>query len=353
MDKVLQDIKRSVTLMINEREQKGRTHIMYPNDLWSKWMSFLSFIFEFSPEMLKNIRLHTGLGYFLGKPWTTEFWENKEYKCGLRDYEQLTVVKDYSRLIRGIPEKYWCSEIIASELVEEICTQFKGRNINGDICRAQATMSNLFIAKVFSKFLNDGSIILEIGQGYGQLGNQLSSMVNCRVVCIDQPEILYWCAVFTHVCRPGTNIYVYSPDKQNVNICDIVTKYDFVLLPAYRADLIYDMDVDLVINENSFGEMTEKQVSYYLDIVKQASKMLYSNNYEKQFMNRNLASVGDMLSRIFLVSPTKEQYAEYYGQDPSPHRKYIYFCYNDKADYEVVDILSLRGLDGGRMLKTH
>lgn len=350
MDKVLQDIRRSVNLMINERAEE-EAHIMHPSALWSKWMSFLSFIFEFSPKALEDIRLHTGFGYFIGKPWVAEYWENKEYECGLRDYEQLTIVKDYSRLIEGIPEKYWCSEIITSELVEEICTQFKGHNINGDICRTQATVSNLFTAKVFSKFLNSNSIILEIGPGYGQLVNQLSSMVNCKVICIDQPEILYWCAVFTHICRPDINIYLYNPEKNIVQIHDIIAQYDFILLPAYRADLICDAEIDLAINENSLGEMTKEQFSYYIDIIKQSSKILYSNNYEKQFMNRNLASVSDVLSKAFLASPTKQQYAEYYRQYPSPHKKYIYFCYTDKADYEAVDIFSLHGLSGGRMLK--
>ena len=68
---------------------------------------------------------------------------------------------------------------------------------------------------------------------------------------------------------------------------------------------------DVLININSFCEMTENQVKFYLDSQRISWGLLYSNNRNRQFMNRDLATpLIELLEKRGVVWPSQNDYRE-------------------------------------------
>jgi len=216
---------------------------------------------------------------------------------------------------------------------EWISIFYRDKYITEDVLRAQSAVSNLFqIRNLFSS-------CIEIGAGYGSLANHLLKLFQIKkYFIIDHPEILYWSIVWTSLVCPNKKILLF-----NGNNVDKFKDADVIFIPPFLIDTL-KFDIDLVINENSFCEMTQEQVEYYLDNKNINFKILYSNNRDRQLMNNELHSLNSILSSRYILTPPIDFYNEKYRNKYNKHNcKYIYFC-NKIISLETVDPSKLCGL---------
>jgi putative sugar O-methyltransferase len=324
-------IKKEILDLIRLRDTKFSQHITSPSKFWRGQIEKLSFIFDFSEISLKDIRLHTGFGFFIGSSWTTCYYEAQEILRGLKDIESSKYLKDYKNLTENLPIKFHCSELDHNK--EWISLPYKGKYITEDVLRAQSTVSNLFqIRNLFSS-------CMEIGAGYGSLANHLLRLFQIKKYFItDHPEILYWSILWTSFVSPDKKILLFNGN--NVDKCKDA---DVIFIPPFLMDT-FEVDVDLVINENSFCEMTQEQVEYYLDNKNINFKLLYSNNRDRQFMNNELHSLNSILSSRYILTPSLDFYNEKYNKEHNKHNcKHIYFC-SKNISLETVEPSKLCGL---------
>jgi len=314
--KDINDIKEVIKDLIQIRNASYSDHVTKPSKIWSQWLSMLSFVTELSEDSLEKIRLHTGFGFFLGSNWSTCYYEKNEIEIGLKNSGDSKYINDYIQLTKGIPEKFHCSEIDKNR--ELISIQYNGKYINEDVLRFQSTISNL-------SNLKERKIkrYLEIGAGYGGLCNQFSKIFRPeQSIVIDHPEVLFWSAVYTFVNNPTASIEIVTSEDT------IISESDFVFVPAFLTDVLKDEKVDLLVNENSFCEMMEEQVEYYLKTLSYG--LLYSNNRNRQFMNFEIANLNDILLSSFNTTPSSSFYKTIYNAHTSEHNlKYCFFAAKD------------------------
>ena len=117
--------------------------------------------------------------------------------------------------------------------------------------------------------------IIEIGSGTGYLAKYLFfELKNLRFFDIDFPEVLVFAYLHLSIEHPQLNIILLDEKNiKNINPSD----YDLILCPVHlRNELFrFDLDIDLLINTASFGEMKRKTVIEYFDDIKNKIKPRY------------------------------------------------------------------------------
>jgi hypothetical protein len=292
----------------------------------------LSFIFDLSEDSLQKIRLHTGFGFFLGSNWSSVYYEKNEIELGICTFEKSKTINDYINLTKNVEKKFWCSEIDKNK--DLISIKYNGYFINEDILRVQSTISNLAQIEKF-----DFNKVIEIGAGYGLLSNQINRVFNCnQVVIVDHPEILYWNAIYTFLNDPKAKIQIISEINEEISECD------YVFVPSFLAEkVLVESEFDLLVNENSFCEMTSDQIYHYLSVVK--AKLLYSNNRNCQFMNSQLQDLNRLLKSKYSLFPKFNFYSKKYKNLESKHNaKYIFFASEQSINLPNFDPNILNGL---------
>lgn len=327
----LLEIRESIITLIKLRNTQYVNNATHPSGLWKDFIQKLSFVFDFSERSLNDIRLHTGFGFYLGSSWSTCYYESQEILMGLKDIESSKYINDYKKLTDGIPVDYHCSELDHNRDI--ISINYNEKYITEDVLRAQSAVSNLFqIKDLFSS-------CMEIGAGYGSLANQILKLFPIKkYFIVDHPEILYWSIIWTGLVCPEKKIMLFN-GKNN----DKLDKAEVIFVPPFLMDQL-TIDVDLAINENSFCEMTQEQVDFYLDNKNIKFKILYSNNRDRQFMNNELHSLNSELSKRYILKPSKDFYDKKYQKENSKRNcKYIYFCSTNNL-LEMVNPSKLCGL---------
>ncbi|MCX5805042.1 MAG: putative sugar O-methyltransferase [Proteobacteria bacterium] len=325
------EIKQNILSLIELQEAKYSHHITSPSKFWKDVLQKLSFIFDFSEANLRNIRLHTGFGFYLGSSWSTCYYEAQEISRGIKEIDSSRFIKDYKKLTENVPVAFHCSELDYNN--ESISIHYGDKYITEDILRAQSTVSNLFqIRDTFSS-------CLEIGAGYGSLANQLLKLFHVKkYFIVDFPETLYWSILWTGLVSPEKKILLFNGNNNNE-----IEDADVIFIPPFLIDNL-KLEVDLAINENSFCEMTQEQVDFYLDNNNIKFNVLYSNNRDRQFMNNELQSLNSALSKRYILTPSTDFYDKIYQKEYSKHNcKYIYFC-SKNISLEMIDPSKLCGL---------
>ena len=99
---------------------------------------------------------------------------------------------------------------------------------------------------------------------------------------------------------------------------------DFVFIPTYFTNVLENEKIDLLVNENSFSEMTSDQVNYYLDTI--PFELLYTNNRDKQFMNNELNSLNSLIVKKLKTAPDLSFYEKIYNKSDMHNQKYHMFA---------------------------
>ena len=309
--KSISDIREITEELIELREGPYRNHVTKPNIMWKKCLEMMSFIYDLSDESLQKIRLHTGFGFFIGSNWSTCYYEKQEIELGIKKLSESRYIEDYNKLTRNISEEYLCSEIDINRSL--ISIKYNDLFINEDVLRVQSTISNL-------SCLSDCNInkYLEVGGGYGGLCNQFRKLFKPRQsIIIDHPEVNFWSAVYTFINNPGCSIEIVNDNSK-------ISNSDFVFIPTYFTNVLENEKIDLLVNENSFSEMTSDQVNYYLDTI--PFELLYTNNRDKQFMNNELNSLNSLIVKKLKTAPDLSFYEKIYNKSDMHNQKYHMFA---------------------------
>jgi hypothetical protein len=155
--------------------------------------------------------------------------------------------------------------------------------------------------------------------------------------------MLFFVAIWSRVVNPKLKIAIY--DGNNKSDLD---NAELVLVPNFLYKNI-QIAGDLLINENSFCEMSQDQVLDYLEAKNLNFKYMYSNNRDRQFMNRDLPEgLNSLLERYFKLSPSINEYQNYYINSSLKNKwneKNIFYASRNELlniDINLINGLSIR-----------
>jgi hypothetical protein len=284
-------IKTKIELMLNERQAMMAEHnTADPSSVWSAACDIFDYLPGMRDESFGKLRLHTHV-------LTSDHY--LQYVLGT-GREQLR--KRWEGVIKNVPEKY-----IIEEPEGGFGFRFGGRLVSGDTVRYQMLINALYQRGFLSLLESDRrKCILEIGGGYGALAHHISSLAaNTTYVIIDLPETLLFSSAYVSLHNPKAKVYVYDPR----DFADIVgskqglAAYDFVFVPNYKLEELRALKFDLVINQNSMGEMTASQVQEYVDAIAEiCTGEFYSYNQDRLSANKELPSLTDALAKKFAMT---------------------------------------------------
>jgi SAM-dependent methyltransferase len=285
----ISQIKSKVGLMLKER-QAMMHDTADPSLVWSGACDMFDYLPGMQDDSFGKLRLHTHvltadhyLRYVLGsgKDKLRRRWEGQT---------------------KNIPEKY-----IIQEPEGGFGFRFGDRLISEDTLRYQMLVNALYQRGFLSLLEADRwKYVLEIGGGYGALAHHLSSLAtNTTYVIIDLPETLLFSAAYVSLHNPKANVYVYDPRDfaEVLGSKKGLSAYNFVFVPNYKLGELRALKFDLVINQNSMGEMTASQVREYLDVIAEiCTGEFYSFNLDRLSVNTELPSLSDALAKRFIMT---------------------------------------------------
>ena len=117
--------------------------------------------------------------------------------------------------------------------------------------------------------------IIEIGSGTGYLAKYLFfELKNLKFFDIDFPEVLVFAYLHLSIEHPQLNAILL--DEKNIKNINTLN-YDLILCPVHLRNELFrlNLNIDLVINTASFGEMKRKSVIEYFDDIKNKIKPKY------------------------------------------------------------------------------
>ena len=318
-------LQASIKAMLEHRESySGKQATSEAPSLWKDYCQIFSYLFSLNPTQLRNIRFHawmidgTGLSFY-----------SMHYP--LASGEAVAEDTTYKLYTKDLPERYILSEPQTHNLPSQFnfSIEYDERFINRSLNRHQISIANLYHSGVFD-FLDtlETPIIMEIGAGYGGLSHglkQSSPAATCLIV--DLPEMLIFSATYLLLNNPDKRILVCDPDVDIAfEVSQGLERYDFVFAPNYR---FHELDslkgIPLFLNIQSFQEMTEEQVTEYLDFAQShVSGYVYSDNLDRIHNNPSLSSVTTHLSSRFNLYP-KPSYYQNLWKDETDLKGYKYY----------------------------
>jgi SAM-dependent methyltransferase len=242
-------------------------------------------------EYFDKLRLHT---YHLTND--SSVW----YEFSAQEFVTKTGVQE---LTRGIPR-----DLVLYEPPLGIgCRLDDGRLMSYDSVRYQKTVNTLYRQGILDALRTPArrSTILEIGGGYGGLAHHLSRILgNTTYIIVDLPEVLLFSASFLTMLNGTKKIYLYNQaDFSSFIDSSDARSYDFIFIPNYCLEALRGWNFDLVLNMHSFQEMSEDQVTAYLDFIRDTcTGVLYSLNKDRHNFNPELASLTALLRPRFALN---------------------------------------------------
>jgi hypothetical protein len=326
----IKNLKHNVLQMLQERSNNfQQTDSQFPGSIWTEGLSLFDYVINLSEENFLNIRFHAG--YISGSN-VLQYW----HQYPPVDPERYTDIVGYKFYTEDVPESYWIGEPPTPKLPRPLGMNYRGRIINQDICRYQSCISNLYSMGIL-ELLSKGdkkNLILEIGAGYGGLAHQLGNILaqNCTCIILDLPEMLLFSGGYLIVNNPEKNIYIYEKSTFTTKfLTRELYKYDYVLLPNYVLKDLYALpEINLMINMQSFQEMTREQIDEYTEFgYTKLSGYLYSDNIDRHPFNNDLApdTVTALLAKRFRLFPPPEFYRKIIGHSNPWLYTWLYKCY--------------------------
>ena len=326
----INSLKHYVSQMLQERGDKfQQADSQFPSSFWMQYLVLFSYIMNLSEEDFLNIRFH--VGYISGEN-VLQYW----HQYPPINPERYADIHGYKFYTEDIPEFFWISEPLTPKLPKPLGVNYRERIINQDICRYQRCISQLYsmgILELLSKGDNK-KLIVEIGASYGGLAHQFGNILpsNCTYVILDLPEMLLFSGGYLMVNNPKKNIYVYEKDTFTAEfLTHGIYEYDYVLLPNYVLRDLYTLpEINLMINMQSFQEMSKKQIDEYLEFgYAKLSGYIYSDNIDCHPSNDDLTpdSVTGLLAERFHLFPPPEFYHRVVGYGTPWLRMWFYKSY--------------------------
>ena len=170
-------------------------------------------------------------------------------------------------------------------MMDTVCKDHNGRRISHDFlwrmtCYHSMTEKITFPEERFN--------VLELGSGFGCYArmNKLFNG-NSTYYLVDLPESLYFAEVFIREEFPEAKIkYITSKD-----CTEDLSVYDFVFLCPAFIDVVNEVNIFLMINQNSLGEMTNTCMAFWMDQIESTIQPEYFYSLNR-FLNN---VVGDFV----------------------------------------------------------
>ncbi len=318
----------------------NQEHLSSPSQVWKEWLYQLNFLQLIYDE---ELRLHVGFGYYLGAPIEKDLWRVNRWSMGDID-AGTNLINDYQNLIKDIDPKFHLSELDKNRDIISIpySVDNKVLYLTTDIIRMQVEVSNLSKLNV----LNEIDSILEIGGGYGQLCIGLFNARVCKKYYIlDFPDVLN--IVERWISSLDLEIDLYNHTGADC-IDHKLNLQGIHLIPnTMLTQLTNPFSVDLVINMNSFFEMTEEQVSSYISRKYIDYKLLYSSNRDRQIQNNELNSLTTLFKQYGVLWPNYELLPDNLKANL---KKKVYLLHPGKDyPFPILDFVNLHGIFGKEM----
>ena len=192
--------------------------------------------------------------------------------------------------------------------------RFNGRLISQDLARS-VTEYNLL-----SKYINSTSKsrVLEIGAGYGRLGEVFHQLSDVQYIIVDIMPSIFVSRFYLERRHPKSKILDFRDIAKIGRLPDNFEEYDFIFLTPNQLKYLPDESVDMVININSFMEMSWTAVdSYFSEIDRLSNGFLYTKQW---FRNLNKKGVELFSKRNY---PIKEHWKLVREQRDQLHIKFF------------------------------
>ena len=169
--------------------------------------------------------------------------------------------------------------------------------INSDTLRTQCDVSNLYRLKLLG---DEPRSYVEVGGGYGRLAHAiLVASPKSTYTVIDFPEVLDIVKRWIAYVNPEIKILTNVDSNQPAGSLRLIANNSIDI----------SIECDVLVNINSFCEMTDNQVISYVDSSQILWNYLYSNNRNRQFMNFDLKTpLVELLERFGTVWPNQDDY---------------------------------------------
>lgn len=163
---------------------------------------------------------------------------------------------------------------------DDRCTIRNGRRVSSDFLWRVCLYSRL--CDSYSWPLAPQTIV-ELGSGSGNFARLVKlDRDKATYVCIDLPESLFFAQLFLTENFPEARVrYIREPGEK----IEDLKAYDFVFVPTEFAGCLEGHEVDLFVNMNSLGEMTNEVIAHWFNFAENTIKAKYCFLLNR-FLNR-------------------------------------------------------------------
>jgi putative sugar O-methyltransferase len=255
------DIRTFIDSALRRRREAAERPHVEPSDYWEHFAEHFAYVLRLGDEELGRIRFH---GYHLTADIYQKYLFNEPaISTRLRaDYDSLARELGGFRPDEG-DTPYGCN--------------IDGHWVSTDLLRYMQVVADLVQAGLLSR--DRPHQILEIGGGYGGLA-AVCMAYNPRIsyALCDLEETMFFQAV--HLAN-RFGLASLELCESELPSGEALSPGRFYLLPQNRAGSLTSAAVELVVNQQSFQEMTREQVQAYCALIRKAARYLYSCNADE------------------------------------------------------------------------
>jgi hypothetical protein len=260
-----------------------------PSAYWQEELANFEYMLDASPLIIDKLRHHT------------------YHVTGLRVYDYRThrdrqrsqlVEKLRALVVKGRPELL----VPESPLLGGFGFDIDGQLFNLDTLKFFEVLIALDKGAVLDEFqsASERRLVWEIGAGWGGFPYQFKSLCpNVTYVITDLPELFLFSATYLMTLFPNAKARFWGEGPADETFADW-RNYDFIFLPNTALADVTPERLDLTINMVSFQEMTDRQVTEYVDrAYALGCPFLYSYNRERSSYNDEIESVTAIISKYY------------------------------------------------------
>jgi len=260
-----------------------------PSAYWTEELANFEYMLDASPLIVDTLRHHTF------------------HLTGLRVYDYRS---HRDRLRERLVEKLRALQALAPEglLVPE------WRGLGGFGFEVDGALYNIDTLKFFEVLLalergavlpefrgnTERRLVWEIGAGWGGFPYQFKTLCpNVTYAITDFPELFLFSATYLMTAFPDARVGFWG-DGPPERLLEHWQDYDFLFLPHTALGEFRPPRLDLTVNMVSFQEMTQAQVTAYVEhAYRLECPFLYSLNRDRSGYNPEIDSVSDIIARSY------------------------------------------------------
>jgi len=202
---------------------------------------------------------------------------SKQFGFSIDEY--LMILKQHDFDLLKSDEKFCESPLTGSEISATV----QNRLLSTDF------LYRLIIAlRLKNNFATEGSRILEIGGGSGDLARCIKLINPSVKYCIlDLPGTLFVSYIFLRANFPDATFKLVKSAEDFLSI-DELNEIDFVFIPhTLQKAIPADWKIDLVVNCNSLGEMPQRSVLDYMELIQTRLDVDYFYSLNRYFQDNH------------------------------------------------------------------